>query len=133
MRLPSSAMFVVLLALVGCGGEESTFTEDYNRAVKPLTLLGKDIGTQPEAFERLARSTERTHRELSRLEAPEDARDEFDALLTRLDGVTRNLSAMARAERSKDVVKQRRAAKRLVRSGNAFERAETALKRAVEG
>ncbi len=40
---------------------------------------------------------------------------------------------MARAERSKDVVKQRRAAKRLVRSGNAFERAETALKRAVEG
>ena len=133
MRLTSAALLVVLLAPVGCGGEESSFTQDYNRAVKPLTLLGEDIGTKPEAFERLARSTKRTHRALSRLEAPDDAQREFDVLLARLDGVTRSLGTMARAERSKDVVKQRRAAKRLVRSGDAFERAETALKRAVEG
>ena len=113
--------------------EESSFTEDYNRAVKPLTLLGRDIGTKPASFERLARSTERTRRELSRLDAPDEAQGEFEALLARLDGVTESLGAMARAERSKDVVKQRRAAKRLVRSGNAFEQAETALKRAVEG
>src|SRR5688500_4477799 len=131
MRLTSAALLLVLLAPVGCGGDESSFTEDYNRAVKPLTRLGRDIGTKPASFERLARSTERTRGELSRLDAPDDARGEFEALLARLDGVTESLGAMARAERSKDVVKQRRAAKRLVRSGNAFERAETALKRAV--
>ncbi len=133
MGLTSAALVLVLLALAACGGEESSFTEDYNRAVTPLTRLGEDIGTKPAAFERLARSTERTQRALSRLEPPEDAQGEFDSLLTRLEGVTRSLGAMARAERSKDVVKQRRAARRLVRSGNAFERAEIALRRAVEG
>jgi hypothetical protein len=133
MRLTSAALVLVLLALAGCGGEESSFTEDYNRAVKPLTRLGKDIGTEPAAFERLARSTDRTRRALSRLDPPEDAQGEFDALLARLESVTQSLGTMARAEESKDVVRQRRAAKRLVRSGNAFERAETALKRAVEG
>lgn len=133
MKLTSAALLLVLLAPVGCGGEESSFTEDYNRAVKPLTRLGRDIGTKPAAFERLAGSTERTRRALAGLDAPDDAQDEFDALLASLDRVTQSLDGMARAERSKDVVKQRRAAKRLVRSGNAFERAETALKRAVEG
>ncbi len=133
MGLTSAALVLVQGGLAACGGEESSFTEDYNRTVTPLTRLGQDIGTKPAAFERLARSTERTHRALSRLDPPEDAQGEFDSLLTRLEGVTRSLGAMARAERSEDVVKQRRAARRLVRSGNAFERAEIALKRAVEG
>lgn len=133
MKLTSAALLLVLLALVACGGEESSFTEDYNRAVKPLTRLGRDMGTKPATFERLAASTQRTRSALAGLDAPDDARDEFDALLASLDRVTQSLDGMARAERSKDVVKQRRAAKRLVRSGNAFERSETALKRAVEG
>ena len=132
MKLTSSAVLLVLLAVAGCGGEDSSFTEDYNRAVRPLSGLGQ-VGTKPAAFERLARGTERTRMNLAKLEAPEDAQDEFDALLARLDDVTRDLGAVATAERSRDVVKQRRAARRLVRSSNAVERAETALKQAVEG
>ena len=132
MRLTSAALVLVLLAPLGCGGEESSFTEDYNRAVKPLTRLGEGLDAKPATFDRLARRTERTRRELAKVDAPESAQDEFEALLARLDAVTRDLDAVARADRSGDVVKQRRAARRLVQSGNAFERAETALKRAVE-
>ena len=47
--------------------------------------------------------------------------------------MTADLAAVASAERSRDVVRQRRAAKELVRSSNAVEHAETALKQAVEG
>jgi hypothetical protein len=131
MRLTSSAVALVLLALLGCGGEESTFTEDYNRAVRPLSSFGQ-AGSGAAQFDRLANRTHRIRQNLAELDPPEEARDEFDGLLARLDQVTRDLGAVARAERSKDVVKQRRAAKRLVRSSDAVERAETALKRAVE-
>ncbi len=132
MRLTSSAVALVLLALLGCGGEESTFTEDYNKAVRPLSSFG-EVGTAPAEFERLAKRTQRIRRNLAALDAPDDAQDEFETLLARLDEVTGDLSAVATAERSKDVVKRRRAARRLVRSSNAVERAETALKQAVEG
>jgi hypothetical protein len=131
MRLTSSAVALVLLALSGCGGEDSTFTEDYNRAVRPLSSFG-EVGTKPAEFDRLAERTGRIRQNLAELDPPEEAQDEFDALLAELDEVTRDLSAVATAERSRDVVKQRRAAKRLVRSSNAVERAETRLKQAVE-
>ena len=133
MRLTSSAVLLVLLVAAGCGGEDNSFTNDYNQAVRPLSHLGQGLGTKPASFDRLASGTERTRTNLAKLDPPDDAQDEFDVLLARLDDVTRDLTAVARAERSKDVVKQRRAARRLVQSSNAVERAETALKRAVDG
>jgi hypothetical protein len=133
MKLTSSAVVLVLLLPAGCGGEENTFTEDYNEAVRPLNRLGEGLGTKPASFERLATGTEQARTNLAELDPPDDAQDEFDVLLDRLAEVTRDLTAVANAERSKDVVRQRRAAKRLVESSNAVEEAETALKRAVEG
>jgi hypothetical protein len=133
MRLTSSAVLVVLLVLAGCGGADSSFTDDYNRAVKPLSELGQGMGSQPREFDRLARRTQQTRDNLAKLEAPDDAQDEFDTLLGRLDEVTADLSAVASAARSEDVVKQRRAAKRLVKSSAEVQRAEAALKEAVEG
>jgi hypothetical protein len=133
MKLTSSAVALVLLAVAGCGGGDGSFTQDYNQAVKPLRELGAGMGTQPRAFVRLAERTEQTRANLSKLDAPDDAQDEFDALLGRLDQVTMDLRGVARAERSRDVAKQREAAKALVRSSTAVQRAETALKQAVEG
>jgi hypothetical protein len=133
MQLRSAAAVLVLLALAGCGGDESTFSQDYNRAVRPLSRLGDHVGTQPSSFEALARRTHETRQNLAKLEAPEGARDEMSALLARLDTVTADLRGVAKAARGGDVVKQRRAAKALVRSSNAVEQAETRLKRAVEG
>jgi hypothetical protein len=133
MKLTSSAVALVLLAVAGCGGGDGSFTQDYNQAVKPLRELGAGMGTQPRAFVRLAERTEQTRANLSKLDAPDDAQDEFDALLGRLDQVTMDLRGVARAERSRNVARQREAAKALVRSSTAVQRAETALKQAVEG
>src|SRR5688572_31896091 len=116
MKLTSAAVLLVLLALAGCGGSDSSFAEDYNKAVEPLSQLGKGMGTDAAEFDRLARRTEETRTNLAKLDAPDDARDEFDRLLAGLERVTADLKAVARATRSKDFVRQRRAAKRLVRS-----------------
>jgi len=133
MKLTSSAVVLVLLVVAGCGGSDDSFTDDYNEAVKPLSGLDRGTGTQPREFERLALRTRQTRRNLAKLDAPDDARDEFDALLGQLDRVTADLTAVATAARSHDVAEQRRAARRLVRSSTEVERAETALKQAVEG
>jgi hypothetical protein len=133
MKLTSSGVVLVLLLLAGCGGDDSSFTSDYNRAVKPLSELGQGLGSQPRQFERLARRTRQTRDNLAKLDAPDDAKDEFDKLLGELDDVTADLDAVARAARSNDVVKQRRAAQRLVKSSTQVQQAETALKAAVEG
>ncbi len=57
----------------------------------------------------------------------------MDKLLSGLDRVTQDLSAVADAVRSKDPVKQRDAAKQLVKSSAEVQQAETALQQAVEG
>ena len=133
MRLSSSAVLLVLLLAVGCGGAEPSFTEDYNEAVTPISELGDNLGTRPENYDRLATRTRQTRRNLARLEAPEGAGDELHALVAGLDGVTSSLLGVARAARSEDPVRERRAARRLERSNDEFRRAENALRRAVEG
>jgi hypothetical protein len=133
MRLRSAAALLVLLAAAGCGGDDSTFTQDYNRAVRPLSRLGDHIGTKPSSFDVLARRTHETRANLSKLDPPNGAQDEMEALLARLDAVTADLRGVAKAARGNDVVHQRKAAKALVRSSNAVEQAETKLKRAVAG
>ena len=133
MKLTSSAVVLVLLAVAGCGGGDGSFSQDYNRAVRPLREIGAGMGTQPRAFDRLARRTEQTRANLAKLDAPGDAQDELDALLKRLDAVTMDLRDVARAERSRDVVKQGQAAKALVRSSTAVQQAETALRNALNG
>jgi hypothetical protein len=132
MQLRSAATLLVLLAVAGCGGDESTFTQDYNRAVRPLSSLGRHVGTKPSSFDALARRTHATRANLAELDPPDGARDEMNVLLARLDEVTADLRDVARAARGKDPVVQRRAAKALVRSSNEVERAETRLKRAVQ-
>ena len=133
MRVSSSAGWLVLLLAVGCGGAGPSFTEDYNDAVTPIAELGDGLGTRPENYDRLADRTRQTRRNLARLEAPEGAGDELEALLAGLDDVTSSLLGVARAARSEDPVRERRAARRLERSNDEFRRAENALHRAVEG
>ena len=133
MRLTSSALVLVLLALAGCGGSDSGFTDDYNQAVKPLTQLERGMGTKPGAYDRLAQTTRATRAKLAKLTPPEGARDEFRTLLSELDKVTKSLSAFAAAARDNDVAAQRQAAQGLVESSTGVQQAESKLKQAVEG
>ncbi len=131
MRRTSSALLLVLLPVAGCQSSGESFADAYNDAARQLTELRADVGTRPAEFERLAQRTERTRANLAELEPPEEARDELDRLLRGLDEATRDLEAVARAARSRDVPEQREAAQRLVRSSAEVQRAETALQRAV--
>ena len=134
MKLTSPVLVLVLLAVAGCGGDSSdSFTEDYNEAVKPLSELQTNMGTNAPQFDKLAERTGETRDNLADLDPPEDAQDEMDKLLSGLDRVTEDLSAVADAVRSKDPVKQQDAAKALVESSAEVQQAETALQQAVEG
>jgi uncharacterized lipoprotein YehR (DUF1307 family) len=134
MKLTSPVVVLVLLAVAGCGGgSDDSFTEDYNQAVKPLSDLQTNMGTNAAQFDKLAERTGETRDNLADLDPPEDAKDEMDKLLSGLDSVTKDLSDVADAVRSKDPVEQRNAAKQLVKSSAGVQQAETALKQAVEG
>jgi hypothetical protein len=133
MKLTSSAALLVLLVAAGCGGSDDSFTDDYNEAVRPISQLEAGMGTQPRQFDRLARGTEAARRKLEKLDPPDDAQEEFDAVLAQLDRVTADLKAVATAARRRDVAEQRQAAEQLVRSSTRIQQAETALKEAVEG
>jgi hypothetical protein len=133
MKLTSPVALLVLLVLAGCGGGDDSFTEDYNEAVKPLSELQTEVGSSAGEFDRLANRTRQTRENLADLDPPEDAQDEMDTLLEGLDGVTRDLSAVADAVRAKDPAEQADAAKQLVKSSAEVQQAETALQQAVEG
>jgi len=134
MRLRSPVMLLVVLAVAGCGGGSGdSFTEDYNKAVRPLSELKTGTGTNAAQFDKLADRTGETRDNLADLDPPDDAQDEMDVLLAGLERVTADLSAVADAVRSKDPVKQREAAKRLVRSSAGVQQAERALQQAVDG
>ncbi|HEX6582163.1 MAG TPA: hypothetical protein VF056_01085 [Thermoleophilaceae bacterium] len=133
MKLTSPVALLVLLVVAGCGGGNDSFTEDYNEAVKPLADLQTNVGSSAAEFDRLADKTKQTRENLADLDPPDDAQDEMDKLLAGLDGVTRDLSAVAEAVRSKDPTQQASAAKKLVASSAEIQQAETALQQAVEG
>jgi hypothetical protein len=133
MKLTSPVALLVLLVVAGCGGGNDSFTEDYNKAVKPLSELKTKVGSSAAEFDRLADKTRQTRQNLADLDPPDDAQDEMDDLLRGLDGVTRDLSAVADAVRAKDPTQQANAAKQLVKSSAEIQQAETALQQAVEG
>src|SRR4051812_31989116 len=133
MRLRSAAALLVLLAAGGCGGgDDSSFAQDYNRAVRPLSRGEEHLRTKTSSFAPRAGRPAATRRNLAKLDPPDRARDELDAMLDQLDRVTSDLRRVAKTARGADLVKQRRAARALLRSSNAVEQAETRLKRAVQ-
>ena len=133
MKLTSPVALLVLLVLAGCGGGNDSFTADYNEAVKPLAELQTGGGSSAAEFDRLASRTKQTRENLADLDPPDDAQDEMDTLLAGLEGVTRDLSAVAEAVRAKDPAEQADAAKQLVKSSAEVQQAESALQQAVEG
>ena len=139
------AAFALALAPAACGdgGDESAdeFREGYNSALAQLGRVSSDLaesdaGDQSNReiaadFERFADTWQTTRADLSELTPPEDARDEFDELLTALDQGIADLRAAARAARSDDPEGFAEARESLSESGREIADAEDALKDAV--
>ena len=84
-------------------------------------------------FSRIASNAARTRDDLSALEPPEDARDEFDELLAAIDKGVQDIRATASAARHENQQRFQEAALELSRSGQEIAEAENALKEAVDG
>jgi hypothetical protein len=146
-RISVLALSLVLLAFLGgCGDDEETdqFREDYNAAVERLSQIDSEIGSATsgaagqsnreiaQEFGQIADTAERTRTDLSELDPPEDAQDEFDELLAALADGVGNLRAVANAAREDDPEGAREAARQLAESGEEINAAEEALKDAVD-
>jgi len=145
------ASIVVALALVaggfGCGGDESDdeFKQQYNEAIRPLSQLGDDVvaslgGAEGQSdreianqFNELSDRFARTRRNLSRLDPPEDAKDEFDELIGSLKEAVADLRAVGAAAREGDPAEAEEATNDLVETGQRVRRAQDAFRDAVEG
>lgn len=142
----AALLLVPVLGLAACGeSEDNDFREGYNSAVKPLSELNSGIGSSiggaagesnaaiEKEFQRLADKAQETRDNLSELDPPDDAKEEFDRLLAALDEGTSDLEAVAEAAGSDDPAKAAEAAQDLVKSGTKIQQAETKLQQAVDG
>ncbi len=134
------------IGLAACGEDDNNaFKEDYNAAVKPLSELNADIGSEiagaagksndaiAKEFQQLADKAQQARDNLAELEPPEDATESFDELLSSLQKGTDDLRAVATAAKEGDPAAARQASRDLVASGQEIQKAETALQEAVDG
>jgi ABC-type transporter Mla subunit MlaD len=150
MNRPRLAIVLALAALLAitapaCGGDDSDqFREDYNAAVDKLSKINTDIGTAAggatdqsnkaiaKEFNQIADTAEQTRSRLSDLDPPEDAKDEFDKLLSALGTGVEDLRSVAKAARANSPQEANQAVKKLAQTGQKITEAETALKAAVD-
>ena len=135
------------LSIAACGGDDETdqFREDYNAAVEKLSNINQDIGQAGQGaagrsndeiakeFNTIATTAEQTRTNLSELDPPGDAKDEFDRLLASLERGVHDLRAVAKAAKSGDPQRATNAVQELNESGQDITAAEDALKKAVDG
>jgi uncharacterized phage infection (PIP) family protein YhgE len=152
MNRPRLAIVLALAALLAvgapaCGGDDDSdqFRQDYNAAVDKLSKINTDIGTAAggatkqsnkaiaNEFDQIADTAEQTRSRLSDLDPPEDAKDEFDKLLSALETGVQDLRAVAKAARANSPQEANQAVKKLAQTGQQITEAENALKAAVDG
>jgi hypothetical protein len=149
MTRPRVAIFLLVAALAaaGCGGDDDAadqFRDGYNDAIQRLNDVnsnieesGEELASKPgpqiaREFDRIAETAAQTRTDLAELEPPEDARDEFDALLTAIEDGVANIRAVADAARKEDQQQFVDATEALSESGVEISQAEAELKDAVE-
>jgi hypothetical protein len=141
------SLLVAAFAAVGCGEDDDSadrFRDGYNAAIEQLNAVNTEIRESGEElatrsgpqiareFNRIAETAAQTRADLSELEPPEDARDEFDDLLAAIGEGVASIRAVANAARKEDQQQFQDAIEALSESGEEISAAETELKDAVE-
>jgi hypothetical protein len=149
MTRACAATFLLFAALAaaGCGADDDTadrFRDGYNAAIERLNAVNTDIQESGEElaskpgpqiareFDRIAETAAQTRSDLGRLEPPENARDEFDALLSAIGEGAANIRAVADAARKENQQAYQEATQALSESGEEISAAENELKDAME-
>jgi hypothetical protein len=140
-------LLVAAIAAAGCGGDDDAadqFREGYNAAIQQLNAVntdiregGEELATKPgpqiaREFNRIAETAAQTRADLAELKPPEDARDEFDALLAAIQDGVADIRAVADAARKENQQQFRDATEALSESGQEISAAENELKDAME-
>jgi hypothetical protein len=135
------------IAAAGCGGgddDSEAFRKDYNAVVRKYSSLPGEVGTAVrQAEDKSARELEKEFRdlgdrlaaevsELRRLDAPDDAADEYKSFVDGLARVRDDLRAIAAGAAENSTRQVTDAAEALVEHSKQVSRDEDALKRAVE-
>jgi hypothetical protein len=130
-----------VVATAGCG-EDRQFIDDYNEATKPLQTLRQDLGgAEPggkgggdasDELVRLADETKKVNDDLADLDAPDDAKADFEDLKAALRKSERDLRGVASATEADDISKVAAAREALARDSQAIDKAQSAVKRKVE-
>jgi hypothetical protein len=145
MTRARAAILVLLVGplAAGCGGEDETadeFRDGYNAAIERLNTVNADIqegGEEPgpriaREFDRIADTAAQTRTDLSELEPPERARDEFEELLAAIEEGVADIRSVASAARKENQQRYREATEALSESAEGISAAENELKDAVE-
>ena len=125
------------LAAAGCG-EDQEFIDDYNTAMKPLQDAHREIaeggaaGRDARSYRRLADESKKVNRDLADLEAPADAKADFERLRGALRKSEANYDDLAVAIQEDDILRIRSAQQELAEEAEELDRAENAVKRKVE-
>lgn len=146
-RLTASLLVIAALpALAACGGPSR---EEFRSELRPVNErimdLGRDVGSAvtgasgksdrqiQQEFDRLAARTTATARDLERLEAPEDVKDEQRDLVEALRDNREALAEIADAAGAGDPQAARRATIQLVAASDDLRAARTRIERAARG
>jgi hypothetical protein len=145
IRTAVVAALIVLPAPVaaGCAGDEpSEFRNGYEAAIKRLNRANAEIQrtaasrNQTNAqiaadFRRTANAFETTRDDLSGLDPPQDAADEFDQMLSVLGTSVRDLRAAGEAAKANDPAAFERAVEDMSKSSKELTDSERALRKAT--
>jgi cell fate (sporulation/competence/biofilm development) regulator YlbF (YheA/YmcA/DUF963 family) len=128
-------VLALALAFAACG-ESAKFTDDFNEAQKPLEALMADMGSaagSPDSAQmnKIADGLDDTVARMRDLEAPDDAKDEFDTFLKEVSASADTMRDVGKAVDAKDVEKMTDAVSKLQEHMTKVGSAQAALQTAI--
>ena len=143
LRRPAALplVLVVTFAAAGCASsDDAEFVDGYNAAVAPLSTTMNGLSSSPAAdaaaaaksLDKVADGLDDVRGDLTALDPPEDAADEFDRMLVALEKGTKQVRAMAGAAKDGNLKRLTKATTDFSATGTDLVTIEQELRTIVE-